>query len=708
MLKFFSSQKLTTKFAFQIGLSLILVFTILLTITTNMTRAIVQSQATNNLRLTAQSNAVILQEMLNSAEGANQNIVDYLSKRFSDYINNPEEEDMETILESRVVDDLELSLSSFQTESYFLNTFWSLVKNNDVIHGMGAMFAPYAFDQRLNQFAIYVDSENATIQSEDVYFDEDYFNEDYYTLAVEKGSTYISEPYMYADSNIITVSTPIILQDMLIGVVTTDINVSSFDNLTIAQGEFDSLFTSVINENLNYVIDLDSPELTGTSYYNNFTEQAAMDEFDAYIAQKAPFSQSVLGYTIYYNPITIGDITWWTQSGISDVNLFADTTYLTYLLIITCVISLIILLFLTIIISTKLLSPLKNIMTVSDNISKGSFNNKLAVKSKDEIGVLSGRFNLMSDNLERLVAEIQSLLYQMSQSNFDLSNISDNDLYVGELAEIKASFVKISKQISITMNDIKDIAFEVTQSAEQVSYGAQTLAQGTTEQAASIEHLKSSIEELSGYINQNGNYTITATELTKSSADIVSNSRSKMSDLTHAISEIEASSTNISKIIKTIEDIAFQTNILALNAAVEAARAGEAGKGFAVVADEVRNLAQKSADATQSTTAHINSTLSLVKTGTALAKEANDSFESVSTAQKEFVDIIGKISAVSQQQLIGVDNISHNIQEVSEVVQTNAATSQQSAAASEELSVQATTLSSLVSHFVLSEEDNNN
>ncbi len=701
MLKIFSPKKLTTKLALQIGIALILVFTILITLTTTMMRGIVQSQASSNLRLTAQSNAIMLQDMLTSAEIANQNIVDYLTKRFEDYIANPLEEDMETAINSEVVDGLVLSLSSYQTESYFLNTFWSQVNNNDLIFGMGAMFAPYAFDQRLDKFGIYVDRESAAIKSSDVYFDDDYFNADYYTTSVERGKTYITEPYIYEGSSILTVATPIILQDMLIAVVTTDIDLNAFTALTIAEGEFDSLFTSVINENMNYIIDLDSPELTGTSYYNNFTDQAAQDEFDSYIAQKQPFAHNVLGFTIYYNPITIGDITWWTQSGISDVNLFADTTFLTYLLIGACLVSFVILLFLTIIITSRLLSPLKTLMTVSDNITKGSFTNKLSVKSADEIGVLSNRFNKMSDNLERLVAEIQSLLYQMSQSDFDLSSISDNDLYVGELAEIKSSFVKISQQISLTMNDIKDIAFEVTQSAEQVAYGAQTLAQGTTEQAANIEVLKSSIEDLSEHINKNGEYTIAATELTKSSEQIVITNRTKINDLMKAISEIEASSTNIGKIIKTIEDIAFQTNILALNAAVEAARAGEAGKSFSVVADEVRNLAQKSADATKSTAAHINATLSLVKTGITLAKDANSSFESVSDAQKEYADLIDKISTVSQQQLLSVDSISHNIQEVSEVVQTNAATSQQSAAASEELSVQATTLSNLVSHFKL-------
>ncbi len=699
------SRKLSAKIALRIGIVLTLVFSLILISTTSIMRVIIESQASENLSLTANSNAIKIQNMVDISETANQNVVDYLNFRFSEYASMSASEIQAELAdrsrESDVVNGLDLSVSSAETERYFLNSFWSTVKSNEVVSGISMMFAPYAFDQSIEKYAIYVTSEDAMTNSFDVFFEDDYYNEEYYVKAIEQNSIYITEPFNYNGEYLISIASPIIIHENVIGVVTTDISANAMQEIVTTTYSYDTLFASVINEEGNYIMDMNNSDLIGSSYYNNFSSDAQIAEFDTLIAAGEPFMQSLSGFTIYYTPVQVGNVTWWTQCGVMDSELYETSNTLLIGLSLAYIGTLVVLLFVIIFITSKYLSPLNKIATAADNISHGNFDINLEPsKSYDEVGTLTNSFNDMSSILGNLVGEIQRLLYQMSQNNFNLE-ISGDELYVGKLSDIKTSFETISQSISETMTDIKTVAHEVTAGAEQVSSGAQSLASGTTEQAASIEQLKDSIETLTVNIDKNNDYTSRANDFAISSGAIVHENALKMDELTKAISEIEMSSTNISKIIKTIDDIAFQTNILALNAAVEAARAGEAGRGFAVVADEVRNLAQKSSEAARSTTAHIVSTLELVEKGTVLAKDANTSFTSVSKSQSDFAEIMSKIAANSSKQALDVKEISSGIGQIANVVQANAATSQESAAASEELSVQSSNLNELVSEFKL-------
>ena len=296
------------------------------------------------------------------------------------------------------------------------------------------------------------------------------------------------------------------------------------------------------------------------------------------------------------------------------------------------------------------------------------------------------------------MAEISSAMHQLS--NGDL-NVKQRDAFLGDFKPVQDSIRLLVGALNDTLTQIEQSADQVSGGAEQVSSGAQALSQGATEQASSIEELAATITEISGQIQSNAQSALEARQTVDGVGEKLLESNRQMQTMTKAMDEISASSSEIGKIIKTIEDIAFQTNILALNAAVEAARAGEAGKGFAVVADEVRSLASKSSEASKSTAALIENSLKAVENGTHIADETAQSLLFVVEGTKEITNQINHIATASTEQSKGATQVQLGIDQISNVVQTNSATAEESAAASEELSGQAQMLKMLISKFKL-------
>ena len=281
-------------------------------------------------------------------------------------------------------------------------------------------------------------------------------------------------------------------------------------------------------------------------------------------------------------------------------------------------------------------------------------------------------------------------------------NISATEPFVGDFENIEKSFMKFSKEMSSTLEQINLASEQVASGSEQVSCGAQMLAQGATEQAASIEDLSNIINVISEDIIQNANNAKEANELAQRTGNSIVLSNEKMREMTIAMNDISDKSNEISKIIKTIDDIAFQTNILALNAAVEAARAGSAGKGFAVVADEVRNLAQKSAEAAKDTAVLIAGTVESVENGSKIADDTAKSLLEIVDDATKTVQMMVDITDASEKQASSRQH-RESISQISSVVQTNSATAEESSAASEELTGQSQLLKDLVSGFKLLE-----
>ena len=279
--------------------------------------------------------------------------------------------------------------------------------------------------------------------------------------------------------------------------------------------------------------------------------------------------------------------------------------------------------------------------------------------------------------------------------------MESHEEYPGQLMPVKTNIEYLLQNLNATMSEILNASDQVSAGAEQVSVGSQSLAQGATEQASAVEELAATINEISGQVNETAGNAKEASSKVFQAQNELSISNEQMNDMIVAMDEISQKSGDIGKIIKTIEDIAFQTNILALNAAVEAARAGEAGKGFAVVADEVRNLASKSAEAASNTTLLIEGTIHAVENGTEIAGRTAQAIQAPVESTKSAVQYVDKISTAAERQADEISQVTMGVDQISSVVQTNSATAQESAAASEELSSQAQLMKSLVSQFNL-------
>lgn len=297
--------------------------------------------------------------------------------------------------------------------------------------------------------------------------------------------------------------------------------------------------------------------------------------------------------------------------------------------------------------------PLRNLVHAANKMTDGDLDVNIDIQSMDEVGMLSQAFKTMSENLNDVISNINSAAEQVSAGS------------------------------------------------KQVSDSSVELAQGATEQASSIEQLTASIEEISSQTNNNAQNAGLANEIAETAKHDAELGNEQMTKMLSSMEDINEASTNISKIIKVIDEIAFQTNILALNAAVEAARAGQHGKGFAVVAEEVRNLAARSADAAKETTDLIEGSIKKVEDGTKIASETAEALDKIVSGISKVAILVGNIANACNEQASGIGQVNLGIMQISQVVQANSATAEESAAASEELSSQSELLSGMVKSFKL-------
>ena len=452
-------------------------------------------------------------------------------------------------------------------------------------------------------------------------------------------------------------------------------------------------------------------EFLMTNYSGNTNDisglQNEIDSMDAILAEYEDICRSnnvEAAYSLYTAKVVglLTDITNSVNAITSQANQYAmethdsgmsSSTITIVIMVVIGVLAVVVGTVLALYITKSITSAIVQLEIAAKKMSEGDFDVNINYQSKDELGVLSDAMRSTIATLKVVIQDIGNMLDEMAGGNLTIRTREESS-YKGELRPILLAIRKMRDDLNSTMSNITLAADQVGAGSDQVSNGAQALAQGATEQASSVQELAATINDVSQQVENTAEHAKIAKKENAQSHEQIQVCSQHMEELMRAMANIESKSQEIGKVIKSIEDIAFQTNILALNAAVEAARAGAAGKGFAVVADEVRNLAGKSAEASKSTASLIEDTIAAVSEG------ANLSQATVESAQK-VLDVVTLISSAAEEQSNSVAQITVAIDQISSVVQTNSATSEESAAASEELSAQAQALKELVSMFTL-------
>ena len=614
-----------------------------------------------------------------------------------------------TTFRSRIVN-AALPASRYNAETVILDSLQSALTDNKDLVGAGIFFEPYGFSDNVSDYAVYMSAEDMDKKTVMAYQYSFYKDSSWYNGAKESGDMVLTDVYsdtLHPEIQMISLGNPITDENnQFVGAVILDINTKVFSTIQQTDARFPSLATNILDANGSFLYSMKEKaigkkleEVLDKDTYEMLRQN--MDKEEAFTATVV----NAVGVKerMYFRPLTIHGSTLWSIISIADSEFMAARNQLILMCALFSVVGLLILIAISFFLIKRALNPLQGIALAGKAVAEGNFDVKVSYDRQDEIGDLAAAIQSVMQHVREIISDLSDKLSELAKGNFRVS-LENTEQYPGAYRPLLNSLQEISNDLNKTMAEIKTSAKEVNAGAEQVSSGAQGLSQGATEQASSIEELSATVNDISEHIKRTAENTRLANTEAQNAGKEVSHSDKQMQQMKAAMENINQKSGEISKIIKTIDDIAFQTNILALNAAIEAARAGVAGKGFAVVADEVGNLAQKSANAAKDTTMLIEETLQAVEQGTVLADSTAESLQRVVTGAGKVTELVNQIAEASVEQSRAVEQVSTGIDQISSVVQSNTATAEESAAASEELSGQANILNELVGRFQLKED----
>ena len=549
----------------------------------------------------------------------------------------------------------------------------------------------------------------------------EHYSKEFYTRLKADGQTLIIAPYEDEINGkmgmMFSVAAPLYDNEGIFrGTAGLDVDLSKLSDFSFAATGYSSTHMMAIADNGKVLLNTADSSTVGKSVeelnYDGFTET-----FEEVKSQKSgeDYSNSVSviredvinpqtgnpGLSVAV-PISLGDGTRWViQISADNAEIFASIIQKLILLIGSIVVFAVLMMIIMGFLIRRRIAPFGRITQGVEQLSTGNLKLNIDLHTGDELEWMGEALNHTAATLSSYVEDIAGVLTKISKDDLNVSITSE---YTGDFVPIKQAIEVIISSLNRTFREISEISNQVSTGSEQVADGAQSLSSGAVEQAESVSKLSANMAGIGSQVHDSANNAAEANARAAQVGKEIDESTRQMQEMIRAMDDITNSSNEIGKIIKTIQDIAFQTNILALNAAVEAARAGSAGKGFAVVADEVRNLATKSAEAAKNTTDLIHLSSQSVANGTQIVDRTAESLTSVVLSVKDVIHSVDKIAAASSSQASAIEEMTESVNSISSVVQTNSVTAEESAAASQELSSQAQALKEMVSRFQFRED----
>ncbi len=613
-------------------------------------------------------------------------------------------------------DAIDYALAGVLTGDDSFTTVFAYFEQNAIADANGQPYSVHKKDIAYEAIA-YLDEngENVIFEKHEDAFDN--FEKDYYVSIRETGEVYVMEPYVYQlqgkDIMMISVIAPIYdAEGEFLGVAGCDVALQDMQSRQYAATGYKSTHMMAFSEDGTILLDSSDASRVGKSASESGYDAVQADAEKLKNMKEGKYSNS--NYILHEKTVNFatgktglsilvpmklnsGNI-WSLYIAIDksefDGNIKEDTFRLALVVIFFGVLLLTIIYFIV----RSSLAPVKKIMKGAAQLEEGNLKIKIDVNTNDELGRLAKAINHISVIMDNYVNDISRQLSRMAENNMD---VKIDQKYIGDFIPIQASIEKITDSLNRTLGQIIISADQVASGSEQVSSGAQTLSKGATEQEAAVNELAASIDSLAEDVTANADdaqeMNITVTEV----SERIGKCNDEMKKLIEAMTEIRNSSAGIEKVIRTIEDIARQTNLLSLNASVEAERAGETGKGFVVVAHEIRDLATRSAESVKQTTELIEHSFRAVRNGAAIADDTAKSLSAVVDGAEKITDVANKINVASQNQKMILQDLTKSVDMIEEVVQHNTTVSQESAGTSTELSQHSKRLHELVYKFKL-------
>lgn len=529
----------------------------------------------------------------------------------------------------------------------------------------------------------------------------DFSQREWYIKCADQKKTIVTSAYEDESTHqmVVTVAGPVMSNGQMVGIIGIDVSLEELSNnlnaISIGEGGY-----VVLIDSANVILASPDPSLVGSDASQVGCSQNMLDVLlNNQTVEGLPYTQNDSSY--YGSTVYLSDYGYELLGVLHASEFDGHVASTVRVVVIGFVLCAVILAAIVTLLAVSIIRPLKKLSNVAEHLADGDLDVDYQAKGHDEVATLGVSIARIVERLKtyiQYIDELSAVLNQMSQGDLVFQLEYD---YQGEFAKLKDALLNIQRNMSNTLSSVSQAAIQVNMGADQIATGAQALAQGATEQASAVQDLSNTVRELEEKVTngaQQANDMIARLEQVKNEVDA---SNGQMQEMLAAMGDISRHSSDIGKIIKTIDDIAFQTNILALNAAVEAARAGEAGKGFAVVADEVRSLAGKSAAAAKETNELIEHSVTAVKRGEGIAHSTADVLASAASKSTEVVAAIEQVTRDYQDQADHLRDIATGVEQISTVVQTNSATAEESAAASQELAGQASYMQGEINRFHL-------